>query len=74
MEVTDASNLVEELGCFFRYDETLKAYCVYVGQSWAYIKPENLEKLEDKQFVRFLIGFMAQEAEDLARIGGPVKH
>jgi len=74
MEVANASSIVEQCGCFFRYDELMKAYCIYVGQSWAYIRPESLEKLEDKQFKGFLLGFMAQEADDLARYGGPVKH
>lgn len=74
MEVANASNIVEQCGCFFRYDDLMKVYCVYVGQSWAYIHPEALEKLEEPQFKRFLLGFMTQETEDLERHGGPVKH
>lgn len=74
MEVANASSIVEHCGCFFRYDKLMDAYCIYVGQSWAYIRPPALEKLDESQFKGFLLGFMAQEADDLARIGGPTKH
>lgn len=74
MEVANASTIVEQCGQFFRYDKLLDAYCIYVGQSWAYIRPPALEKLEESQFKGFLLGFMAQETEDLERSGGPTKH
>jgi hypothetical protein len=74
MEVANAAHIVEECGCFFRYDDLMKAYTIYVGQSWAYIRPDALEKLADSQFKGFLLGFMAQEEEDLQRYGGLTKH
>lgn len=74
MEVANASSIVEQCGCFFRYDEFMKAYCIYVGNSMAYIRPDGLEKLDESQFKGFLLGFMAQEADDLQRVGGPTKH
>lgn len=74
MEVANAASIVEQSNCFFRYDKQMDAYCIYVGLSWAYIRPDKLKELEESKFKVFLLAFMQQDQEDSARIGGPTKH
>jgi hypothetical protein len=74
MEVENASKIAEAVGCFFRHDERMNAYYIYVGLSHAIIKSEDLKNLDDKKFKSFLLNFMTQEAEDWKRYGAPTKH
>jgi len=69
MEAKQAQEIAESVGCFFRFDELMQMYTVYVGQSWAHIKPDAFNKLNEAQYKYFLVGFMAQEAEDIMRYG-----
>jgi hypothetical protein len=74
MEVENALKIAEAVGCFFRFDETMKSYVIYVGQSSASIKADDLKKLDERKFKTFLLGFMSQEAEEWKRSGGPTRH
>lgn len=74
MEVANAASIVESANCFFRYEPLMDAYCIYVGQSWAYIRPDKLKILEEDKFKLFLLAFMQQDQEDADRMGGRTKH
>lgn len=74
MEIAEASEIAESCGCFLKYDDTMKVYRLYVGFSCAYIKPDDLMRLETRNYKLFLINFMSQEGKDLIEFGGPTKH
>jgi len=69
MESETANSIANSAGCYFRYDDALKFYTLYVGQSWAHIKPKDLEKLDEVEYRDFIINFMRQEAEDILKYG-----
>ncbi len=69
MEAEVANTIAEAAGCYFRYDTTLKRYALYVGQSWAHIAPEDLRKLDEVEYRKFLISFLMQEADDILKYG-----
>jgi hypothetical protein len=74
MELSVAKQIAESVGSYVMFDEAAKMYAVYVGESRAWIKPDQFESLSEQRFRIFLLGFMQAEADEMMRNGGPTKH